>query len=148
MTVKVNPPPQLKMPARFFNDPEIRPYFEKQQTILFQLWNRTGGTTDLIRDLSQVTVINVSGDVTITSDQLGSVVAVDTSAADVNVTLPAISSDDIGKSIIVVILDATNDCYVHQGGSDTILGDTSVLMDDQYLSVHFVAISESDWVAQ
>jgi len=48
MSVKVNPPPQVKIPAKFFNDPELRSFFERLDTILFQLWNRTGGSTDLI----------------------------------------------------------------------------------------------------
>lgn len=46
MSVNVNPPPQLKIPEKFFNDPEVRAFFEQQRTILFQLWNRTGGTVD------------------------------------------------------------------------------------------------------
>lgn len=45
MTV-VNPPPQLRIPREFLKDSETRAFFERQQTILFQLWNRTGGGSD------------------------------------------------------------------------------------------------------
>ncbi len=48
MSVNVNPPPQLRIPDKFFEDPEIRTFFEQQQQILFQLWNRTGGKSDSI----------------------------------------------------------------------------------------------------
>lgn len=48
MTVKVNPPPQVRIPDEFFNDPVKRDFFEQWGTILFQLWNRTGGASDSI----------------------------------------------------------------------------------------------------
>lgn len=51
MSVSVNPPPQLRIPDKFFNDPDIRPFFEQQNTILFQMWNRTGGSDDAIASL-------------------------------------------------------------------------------------------------
>jgi len=148
MSVKVNPPPQIRIPDKFFSDPEIRNFFEQQQQILFQLWNRTGGSTDLISALEQIQVIGISSDYTLSSDDLGSLVAVDTSDGDINLTMPNISSGDIGKSVIVVILDATNDCLVYSNGSDLILGDNNVLMNDQFLSVHFTSISLTDWIAQ
>ena len=50
---KVNPPPQLRMPEDFYNDPVKRSFFERQNTILFQLWNRTGGSEDFIDDSEQ-----------------------------------------------------------------------------------------------
>lgn len=45
---KVNPPPQLRIPKEFQNNIEIRNFFEQQQTILFQLWQKTGGASDNI----------------------------------------------------------------------------------------------------
>lgn len=48
MAHKVNPPPQLRIPDKFFNDPELRSFYEQQQRIIWQLWLRTGGSTDLI----------------------------------------------------------------------------------------------------
>lgn len=48
MSVDVNPPPQVKIPDKFLNDPDTRSFFEQQRQILFQLWNRTGGSSDSI----------------------------------------------------------------------------------------------------
>jgi len=48
MSVNVNPPPALRIPDQFFNDPDTRTFFEQQREILFQLWNRTGGSSDSI----------------------------------------------------------------------------------------------------
>ena len=53
MVVQVNPPPQVKMPDEFFSDPEKRYYFEQIRTILFQLWNRTGGGEDAVDESEQ-----------------------------------------------------------------------------------------------
>lgn len=51
MSIKVNPPPQLRIPDQFFNNPDLRNFFEQQQIMLFQLWNRTGGANDTVADL-------------------------------------------------------------------------------------------------
>lgn len=47
MAIKVNPPPLLRIPKAFLNDPETRAFIEQQNTIIFQLWNRVGGNVDL-----------------------------------------------------------------------------------------------------
>jgi hypothetical protein len=48
---KVNPPPQLRIPRAFQNDIEVRSFFEQQQTILFQLWQKVGGGNDNFDEL-------------------------------------------------------------------------------------------------
>lgn len=53
MAINVNPPPLLKIPSAFLGDSEVRGFIEQQNTIIFQLWNRTGGTTDSIDDSQQ-----------------------------------------------------------------------------------------------
>ena len=53
MTVNVNPPPQLQIPEQFRKDALTRNFFEQTNTILFQLWQRTGGTTDAIDNSQQ-----------------------------------------------------------------------------------------------
>lgn len=55
--IKVNPPPQINIPRKFFADPELRSFFEQQQTILFQLWNRTGGSIDNITPLVETSTL-------------------------------------------------------------------------------------------
>lgn len=53
MAVNVNPPPLLRIPRAFLGDREVREFIEQQNTILFQLWNRTGGTTDDVDESKQ-----------------------------------------------------------------------------------------------
>ena len=53
MAVNVNPPPQLKIPSKLLEDRQTRDYLRQIETILFQLWQRTGGTTDSIEDGQQ-----------------------------------------------------------------------------------------------
>lgn len=48
---KVNPPPQLKIPPAFLKDRETREFVKQQNTILFQLWHRTGGNEDFVDEL-------------------------------------------------------------------------------------------------
>ena len=48
----VNPPPFLKIPPEFLKDRVTRAFFEQQNTVIFQLWNKLGGNTDPIADLS------------------------------------------------------------------------------------------------
>lgn len=50
MAINVNPPPHLKIPPTFLKDPLVTEYFRQTQTIIFQLWNRTGGDNDDISD--------------------------------------------------------------------------------------------------
>lgn len=53
MAVNVNPPPALKIPQAFLNDREVRTFIEQQNTIIFQLYNRTGGNNDAIEESEQ-----------------------------------------------------------------------------------------------
>jgi len=53
MAINVNPPPQLRIPKQFLDDPEAREYFKQANTILFQLWQRTGGNNDSISNSEQ-----------------------------------------------------------------------------------------------
>jgi hypothetical protein len=47
---KVNPPPQIRRPQKITGDRELRPYFERLEWLLFQLWTRTGGGDDSVDD--------------------------------------------------------------------------------------------------
>lgn len=53
MSRPVNPPPQLRIPSQFASNDEQFAFFRQINTILFQLWNRTGGSTDAIDDAEQ-----------------------------------------------------------------------------------------------
>lgn len=51
MSVKVNPPPFLRLPPEFLRDRFTRAFVEQQNTILFQLWERMGGNNDIVSDV-------------------------------------------------------------------------------------------------
>jgi len=144
MSTLVNPPPQLRIPDKFFNDPDIRSYFERQNTILFQLWQRTGGSFDAVAGKQIVTLAN--NDLILDSDAYGSLIVVDASDNTVQITLPAISADTSGESVDIAVIDATNDVTVATAGSETVLGDTSVLLTQQYMSIQFTVISTTAWI--
>ena len=55
MAVSINPPPQLRIPKKFFEDREMRDYFEQKDTIIFQMYQRMGGNFDLIADNQNLT---------------------------------------------------------------------------------------------
>lgn len=44
--VDVNQPPPLKLPQAFYTDAEVRAYMQQVGQILWQLWRRTGGSSD------------------------------------------------------------------------------------------------------
>ena len=46
MAIKVNPPTLLLLPRAFVSDPEVRSFVEQQNTIIYQLRNRSGGNYD------------------------------------------------------------------------------------------------------
>jgi hypothetical protein len=52
MTVNVNPPPFLKLPPEFLRDRQTRAFIEQQNQVIFQLYQKLGGSTDPIEDLS------------------------------------------------------------------------------------------------
>ena len=54
MANQVNPPPILKRPAAFIKDPQVNEYVKQLETIIFQLWQRSGGGTDLVADAGNI----------------------------------------------------------------------------------------------
>jgi len=72
MSVNINPPLQLRVPPEFLNDKQTRDYFEQTNIILFQLWQRTGGTTDSI-DNSQQDISSTSSRVSRNAARINSV---------------------------------------------------------------------------
>lgn len=51
MANPVNPPPFLRVPKAFLKDPEVRTFIEQQNTMLFQLYRKLGGTNDPISEI-------------------------------------------------------------------------------------------------
>ena len=88
MSTQVNPPPQLKIPAEFAKDPSQFAYFRQMNTILFQLWNRTGGAVDEIANEANSLNTNLSAQVALINERLGSgiPVTIDTTGFTIDTT--------------------------------------------------------------
>ena len=144
MSTKVNAPPQLKMPDKFFNDPEVRSYFERQNTILFQLWKRTGGSNDAVAG-KQVVII-VGATTVLDNTAYGALVVIEADTAPVEITLPTPTQDEIGEPIEFVVVDATYSTTIipHSGGN--IIGESDLAMNRQYQDYPLTAVSMTKWV--
>ena len=141
MTSKVNPPQEVRIPSKIFNDPELRSYFESIQTILFQLWSSVG-------DAEQLAVVPTNADITLSNEDYGKIILVSATSADVTITLPDVSTEDLGKSIIIVLLDNTFDCYASRSGDDLINGATTLLIDGLYDAIHLTTVTSTDWITR
>ncbi len=88
MTERVNPPPNLRRPKKIQGDPELEAYFRDMETIIFQLWRRTGGGTDLVDEAVTNFNINFSSAIFDIREQIGSgiPVTIDTTGFTVDTT--------------------------------------------------------------
>jgi hypothetical protein len=63
----VNPPPQVRMPKKWSADRSINTYLTHLNRVILQLWQRTGGATDIIQtsegDFSFNTSVSSDGDI-------------------------------------------------------------------------------------
>jgi hypothetical protein len=144
MATKVNPPPQLRIPPKIFADPELRPYFEAFNTILFQLWKRTGGSSDAVAG-KQVAILVGGGDTILDNTAYGALVVIEADSSPVTITLPQPTQDEIGEPIEFVVIDATfNTTIKPQAG--TINGQADLAMNRQYQSYPLTSVSITTWV--
>jgi len=110
---------------------------------------------ELVRHLEvlfgQVVIDTTRGAYAVTSSTaLGSeddVVLVDTSGGAVTVTLPVISDSMVRlkREYAVVLTDATNTLTVAPSGTDTVVGDTDVVVTVQWTALRFRA-TPGNWV--
>ncbi len=94
---------------------------------------------------STVGAYAVTGNTTL--DERDELVLVDTSGGAVTVTLPAISDAMVRakREYEIVSTDSTNDITVVPTSTDTVVGDTSVLIEVQWTALRFRATS-GNWV--
>ena len=59
----VNPPPQPRLPKQFLNDKEVTGYMRQLQTIIFQLYQRTGGDSDSINEISNIPSLSTNAQI-------------------------------------------------------------------------------------
>jgi hypothetical protein len=88
MAVSVNPPPQLKIPKAFLQDREVRAFIQQQNTILFQLYNRSGGSNDSVSSLENFSTSGFSSEVQFLQQQLNGLpeLTIDSSGFTVDTT--------------------------------------------------------------
>jgi hypothetical protein len=88
MAVSVNPPPQLKIPKAFLEDREVRAFIQQQNTILFQLYNRSGGNNDAVSNLENFSTSGFSSEVQFLQQQLNGLpeLTIDSSGFTVDTT--------------------------------------------------------------
>lgn len=149
MSIKVNPPPQLRIPNKFFNDPDLRNFFEQQQIILFQIWNRTGGGTDAIDAAEQ--------ELTSTGSRVARNAAKINALEKIGFDIEIITADFTtsrnqviicnNTSLITVTLDPNaleeDDIHIKRAGgpvnvSGSVDGKSLTRIDVKYYSIHIV----------
>lgn len=150
MTTKVNPPPQLKLPRAFQKDSEIEKFFISQNRILFQLWTRTGGSTDAVaaeeqglREFDDLTALAdsvpirnaVSTAVDYTS--AGSDIVICTAALDVT-----LSAEPDDKEIVTI--KRAGGKVRALGNGRLIDGKASFVISKQYASRDIIYLLETD----
>ena len=95
MANQVNPPPFLVIPPELRKDRVTRAYFDQQNTILFQLWNKIGGNIDPITDLKNFSSNGFSSQVQFLQQQINGLpeFTIDTTGFTTDTTL--ITSDKV-----------------------------------------------------
>ena len=88
MAVNVNPPPQLQIPPEFLKDKVVSDYLRQINTILFQLFQRTGGTTDEISN-SKETITSTSSRVSRNASRINSLELKEFEIVSTNTSLTA-----------------------------------------------------------
>ena len=63
MAIQVNPPPFLRLPPEFLKDRQTRAFIEQQNQVIFQLYQKLGGTADPINALSNFSSNGFSSEV-------------------------------------------------------------------------------------
>lgn len=84
----VNPPPILRKPREFQSNKDVRFYLDSLERIIFQLWTRLGGGTDLIAEVDQDALNTLAG-LNALQQQVGSgdFLTVDTTGFTVDTTM-------------------------------------------------------------
>tara|TARA_Y100000310_G_scaffold342527_1_gene446161 strand:- start:9450 stop:9911 length:462 start_codon:yes stop_codon:yes gene_type:complete len=151
MSNAVNPPPQLRMPQGWQNDPNIRPFVSNMLTVLRQLWTRTGGGEDgftslnsLFAELDDITaqsipktpvVVSVDDDYELSGEDLV------ITQAPVTITLNP-TPDDMELTKVKMMYRTLLD-----GNGRTIDGAETKLIETKYTSLDLLYLIDSDeWV--
>jgi hypothetical protein len=153
----VNPPPQLQLPKEFISNKQQRNYFKQVETILFQLWQRTGGTVDAVEN-SQQNITSSSSRVSRNAARINSLELKEFEIVQVTNDTQTDKNQILickNTSPITITLDpqAVEDDEVHikrRGASITVLGsvdgNSSRVINRELWSDHLV-FDGTDWSA-
>jgi hypothetical protein len=153
MSTAVNPPPQLRIPKSLARDEQAFQYFREIQTILFQLWTRTGGPDDSVESTANE---NIDTDalfglvgrvdelesrdvftVTTTHETSGNEIVICTDSATVSLN-PAPNDQEI------VTINRQAGIVQINGNGKLVNGSTLVRMIRKYMSFDIIYTAESD----
>jgi len=157
-TVKVNPPPNLRIPKEFAAKNDQRSFFEQIITILFQLRQRTGGNVDIIGEASEVVfdfnpvaagpsdvsaALKESRNIEVTAIDYTTVTNETVICID-SVTITLNAEPDIQE---LVVIHAANGKVTIDGNGKTINGETDALIRDDFTTWDVLYITELDsWI--
>lgn len=151
----VNPPPQLRIPSKFFEDKELRSFFERQQQIIWQLWLRTGGSEDLVSSTEE-SLTSTSSRVARNAARIHAIEKIGFDIEIITADFTTESNQIIicnNTSPITVTLDANamEEDQVHikrRGAAVTVIGTidglTNKLINIKNYSMHLV-FDDTDW---
>ena len=105
MAIEVNPPPLLRIPRKFLEDPEVSEFIKKQNVIIFQLWNRVGGNVDIVSEGSEGVAENAAAILVNTGN-------ISTNTTNISTNAGAISDN---TDLINENTDAINEVPIYSG---------------------------------
>lgn len=155
MSVNVNPVPQLQIPKEFLSNPLSKAYFEQLNTIVFQLRQRTGGSTDDVEDskqnitssssrvsrnaarinsleLKEFEIVTTTSALTTNRNQI--IICKNLSSIDITLDAQAVKDDEVH-------IKRRNDEVIVRGVID---GDTDLVINVLNFSLHLV-FDGTDW---
>jgi hypothetical protein len=149
----VNPPPQFRRPKKINADKELRPYFEKLEWLLFQLWTRTGGADDSVDETvnSQVDTDGLFGLFSRISDlEFRNVIptAIDytTIGSDIVICTDAVTitlNDEPDDQELATVKRAAGQIIIN-GNGKLIDGNTTLRINVKYTSLDIIYTVETD----
>jgi hypothetical protein len=131
--------------ARIAAPPIQSPLF--QNNVLAQVWSRW------FRDLGRVTetvstrgVIDVGGGDTVNLTEAGSAVNLIANTGNATVILPKATADNIGETVTVTLTDDTFNGIITPKTGETIIGETSIVMNLTDMTYDCMVLSTGKWV--
>lgn len=107
-------------------------------------WFRS--VSNSVDSVGRAGVQTVANGATLTLTQAGVAVEITASSSDTIVVLPKALSGNIGEEVTVFIVDATFNGLVRPKTGETIVGDTEVVMNEDYMSLTFMVKALGVWV--